>query len=456
VNKFLKENRRLKFARQSVLSKCLMDDLLTEFQSKFFIGFLLAFTNIFLHLAKMAETATIEQQTVFDQVHQQHETDIDESFDDQHENEHENEQNQHDDQPKATAVEKFENIDLEFDCPESIEFKDPNVEDRNRKNQENLTERRKPQLARNTTRTKLYKTVEKIRLSPITKKKKQFKPVTYNNKRPIINVNERLYNAALRRQPVYKTLAELVQEFDKKTRVYEDVNDTKFNDIRKNNLIHPKSPKLLSKNRNRPRTALSQLEQDELIARTIKKNTFKAQPINKKIFDDYATGIPKVPFPKKSAVKNPEIGLHSTRRFEMRREKMQAIQKSIENVNFVFKARPMPIFKKVPIMMRNNQLIKKQSSESCLNINKDKMISTIVKQTSDSTLTRIAHNDLIDCDSNHEDETKNTSPVKTILVKLSTETEDETSICEFKSLINFENSYEEDGLVNLNNNDKEN
>lgn len=308
-------------------------------------------------------------------------------------------------------------------------------------------------------------------LSPISKKKKQFKPITYNNRRPITNVNERLYNAALRRPPSYKTLAELVQDFDKKTRFYEDENLNKYRDQRKN-LMHPKSPKLLSKNRNRARTALSQLEQDELIARTIKKNTFRARPINKKIFDNYATGIPKVQCPKKSAIKNLDFGFHSTRRLEMRKEKMQAIQQSIENVNvnFVFKARPMPVFKKVPIMMRNNQMAKKQTSDTCLNQNLKKMTNTIVKQTSDSTLTRIAHNDLMsDCSSEtKEEETKtesnddhpnNVLTSKAINENLFIETEDECSICEFKSLTNFESSKEyADGIqaACLNNNDKEN
>ena len=63
-----------------------MDDYLIEFQSKFLIGFLLFFSNYFIYLARMSETA--QQQT-----------------------DQENE--------------------LEFDCPNSFDFKDPNDDDLN-------------------------------------------------------------------------------------------------------------------------------------------------------------------------------------------------------------------------------------------------------------------------------------------------------------------------------------
>ena len=340
-------------------------------------------------------------------------------------------------------------------------------------------------MIRNQTRTKLNRQqVEKKTLSPIAKKKRPFKPILYNKKSNIQNVNERLYNAAQRRQPTYKTLAELVQDFDKKTRVYEDENyeNNSNNNLKKHQLIIARSPKLLSKFRIRTRTALSQLEKDELIARTIKKNTFRAQPINKKIFDNYATGIPKIKSltcSKKTTAATTACSLLATKRLEMRKEKMQAIQQSIANVNFVFKARPMPIFynRKIPIMMRNNQLIKKQSSEMCLNKLSEKMTNTVIKQHSDSTLTRIAHqmnnlddfenyekadedflienNDQENIDLNNQ-EAKELIERKSINASLSTfKIEEESSFCEFKSLTNFENSKDyEQSIDDLKNGDE--
>ena len=279
-------------------------------------------------------------------------------------------------------------------------------------------------------------------------------------------MNERLYNAAQRRPPTYKTLAELVQEFDRKTRVYEDVHEkSSIGELKKHHLIVPRSPKLLSKNRNRARTALSQLEQDELIARTIKKNTFRAQPINKKVFENYATGIPKIQTCKKPPIKTMEFGFQTGKRLEMRKDKLQAIQQSIENSTiYVFRARPVPasVFKKVPIMMRNkHQLIKKQTSELCLSSDRsdEKMASSVVKQNSDSTLTRIAK--LTDQMNDFEEEKKENvdrnvdwnvdqkSAESELIVKSMNENlitfkvdEEESSFCEVKSLVNLESSGE--------------
>lgn len=332
-------------------------------------------------------------------------------------------------------------------------------------------------MIRNITRTKLYRSVTEKKattLSPISKKKKLIRPIIYNSNRRIIsNLNERLFNAAQRRQPTYKTLAELVQEFDKKTRVYEDENvknpANKMKNLRKN--FVPKSPKLLSKNRNRTRTALSQLEQDELIARTIKKNTFKAQPMNKKIFENYATGVPRVAkipstTSKKptTSIKNLEFNFKTEQRIERKKEKMQAIQQSIENVNnFVFKARPMPVFKKVPIMMRNNQLImRKQASDMCLNTGEKKMTNSTIKQTSDTTLNRFAQSEQIKNDNHYdiegdkqtvqENKENNELMNKSLNENLTTfkMMEEESSFCEFKSLTNFENNNE----INLINTDE--
>lgn len=109
-----------------------MDDLLTDFQSKFLIGCALLFTNIFLHLAKMSETATqqapvIEHQEI--DVDQQHEEiDIDQPQEEIDVDQKQQEIDVDQQQTDAVVVETFEN-DFVFDCPELFDFKDPNDDD---------------------------------------------------------------------------------------------------------------------------------------------------------------------------------------------------------------------------------------------------------------------------------------------------------------------------------------
>lgn len=288
--------------------------------------------------------------------------------------------------------------------------------------------------------------------SPIVRKKKPLRQVVYNRK-TFTSVNERLYNASKRRRPAYKTLAELVQDFDKKTRVYEDEND-KLSNLKKNYVV-PKSPKLVCKYRNRTKTTLSQQEQEELIARTIKKNTFKAQPVNKKIFDNYATGILKPQTAKKlTTARSLEFGFLTNKRLEMRKEKMQAIQQSIENVrpaaNNVFKARKMPVFKKVPVMLRNYHLtntIKKQTSDKCLNKSSEKMSNTVIKQNSDSTLTRIVLTDNHELDKNLIEDVEFVAKSVENMVTIDLN-EEQSNTSESKPAADFNNSNEfEDKLT---------
>lgn len=76
-----------------------MDHFLTDFQTNFYIGCLLLLSNIFIHLAKMMEET--DQPIVAD--------------------------------PPIAAQEAIvqHSEELEFDCPNSFNFKDPNVEDFN-------------------------------------------------------------------------------------------------------------------------------------------------------------------------------------------------------------------------------------------------------------------------------------------------------------------------------------
>lgn len=354
----------------------------------------------------------------------------------------------------------MEENDFEFDCPKSFDFKDPNVDDAKANDvvedfqENNLTSR--PRLIRNQTRTKLIS--KKMANSPIAKRKKPLRPVMYNRK-TIASVNERLYNAAKRRRPTYKTMAELVQDFDKKTRVYEDEND-KVSNLKRSHVV-PRSPKLVCKYRNRSK-ALSQQEQDELIARANRQNTFKAQPLNKKIFDNYATGILKPQTAKKLTVARSlePPGFLTSTRVDRRKEKMQAIQQSIENVrptiNNAFKARKMPNFKKVPVVLRNYHLtntIKKQTSDKCLNKNSEKMTNTVIKQNSDSTLIRIVSTDNHELDKNAVKDVEFIDKYDDNLVDI--DLNEEQSNGESKTLTNFENSKEcEDNVEDQSENDE--
>ena len=72
-----------------------MDHFLTEFQTNFYIGVLLLFSNFFIHLAKMIEADANPSPTVHQEAIAHH------------------------------------SAELEFDCPGSFNFKDPNVDDFN-------------------------------------------------------------------------------------------------------------------------------------------------------------------------------------------------------------------------------------------------------------------------------------------------------------------------------------
>lgn len=160
---------------------------------------------------------------------------------------------------------------------------------------------------------------------------------------------------------IHKTMAELIKEFHSKTRVYDNKeNPNQTSKVKSWARVIPRSPKLLSVNRNRPRNVLSRLEQEELIGENIKKNTFKANPINKKIFEKCPTTTHAA---HKSEAKPPLKFVEFNFRMDARLESRKAKDEPDHSERFVFKARPMPQFKSIPIQMRQH---KKQSCTGAL------------------------------------------------------------------------------------------
>lgn len=96
-----------------------MDVFLTEFQTNFYIGCLLLLSNIFIHLTAMIETET--NPPTVDRLTASPVTAIQTTV-----------------SPTKTSPAKADHEpiaqhseDLEFDCPSSFNFKDPNVDDLN-------------------------------------------------------------------------------------------------------------------------------------------------------------------------------------------------------------------------------------------------------------------------------------------------------------------------------------
>lgn len=196
----------------------------------------------------------------------------------------------------------------------------------------------------------------------------------------------------------HKTMAELVNDFHHNTRVYDHhkhhpqvkstnkENPTKGKDSTR---MIPRAPKLLAINRNRNRTVLSHLEQEEEIAENIRKNTFKANPINKRLFDKsivhhHNTTTATTQKPANITCKSIEsksssqFNLRSDARREARKmQKMVAEKENDDENRFVFKARPMPNFKAIQMRPFKKQNSDQQLKKSAVQPLSDK--STAIK-----------------------------------------------------------------------------
>jgi hypothetical protein len=114
------------------------------------------------------------------------------------------------------------------------------------------------------------------------------------------------------------------------------------------------SPKLLAKNRQRQ--CSTKQEQDDLIAQQIKKYTFKANPLNKKLFDSKygASGVPKVKSGKQPT-KSVGMSFQTEKRHEAWSNKVASNNVKVEE-KFVFKARPLPsMFKRSASSVSTNK-----------------------------------------------------------------------------------------------------
>ncbi|CAG2165132.1 unnamed protein product [Oppiella nova] len=168
-------------------------------------------------------------------------------------------------------------------------------------------------------------------------------------------VVSRLYSTAKKKATnTYKTMAELLKEFETKPR---SCDHRSHSTERKavapagtgmgsrssstSSLTRPKSPKLHSMLRHRrtPRPT------EDIIASEIKKYSFKANPIRKKLFDaKFASGIPRV-----KSIKEPtkavEMHFQTEVRNQMRAVKTTDDKSAKQPKALPFKAHPMPEFK---------------------------------------------------------------------------------------------------------------
>jgi hypothetical protein len=205
-------------------------------------------------------------------------------------------------------------------------------------------------------------------------KNKVVKPAA--TKKLIERLTQRLFisksaTVAMEQRQSQKTMAELIHDFHQNTRIYDNKENPVQSKWKALARVIPRSPKLLSVMRNRPRNVLSQLEQEQLIGENIKKNTFKANPINKRIFQK-SPPISTCQKPEYKPIKCTEFNLRTVARLESR--KVKEDNKEHDNAErFVFKARPMPQFKPISIQMRP---LKKHLSDV-----------TLKKQVSDTKIT---------------------------------------------------------------------
>lgn len=166
------------------------------------------------------------------------------------------------------------------------------------------------------------------------------------------SVSTSLYSAVKTSNDKYKSMAELVNEFETKPRGYDRSRSLERNTSGQrsrsssvSSLTRPISPKLHAIHRHRCNS--NQLETEEMIAQEIKKYSFKANPIRKKLFDaKYASGIPIV---KSTKAPTKAIGMsfQTQKRNEIRSTKsVSNDDKSEHNEKILFRATPMPSFKK--------------------------------------------------------------------------------------------------------------
>jgi hypothetical protein len=165
------------------------------------------------------------------------------------------------------------------------------------------------------------------------------------------SIGSSLYSAVKNTTTKYKSMAELINEFETKPRDYDRSRSLERSTCGQrsrsssvSSLTRPISPKLHATHRHRCDS--NQLTREEMIAQEIKKYAFKANPIRKKLFDaKFASGIPRV---KSSKAPTKAIGMSflTEKRNELRSTK--SIENNADEDNKEktrFRANPMPAFK---------------------------------------------------------------------------------------------------------------
>ena len=172
-----------------------------------------------------------------------------------------------------------------------------------------------------------------------------------NRKVSAQSVVSRLYSSVKKRENGYKSMAELLKEFETHTRDFEQRSRSldrgpgcgeRSRSSSVSSLTRPKSPKLHSVHRHRP----TPRQTEDIIASQIKKYSFKANPIRKKLFDaNFASGIPRVKS-SKAPTKAIPMKFLTEKRNELRSAKHPSNEDRPEDqTKFQFKAHPMPAFK---------------------------------------------------------------------------------------------------------------
>ncbi len=189
------------------------------------------------------------------------------------------------------------------------------------------------------------------RVNSFSKKGTPIRKLTVERRVSSQSIGSSLHSAVKNTTTKYKSMAELINEFETKPRDYDRSRSLERSTCGQrsrsssvSSLTRPLSPKLHAIHRHRCDS--NQLTREEMIAQEIKKYAFKANPIRKKLFDaKFASGIPRV---KSSKAPTKAIGMSflTEKRNEFRSSKSIANNADEDNKEKTrFRANPMPAFK---------------------------------------------------------------------------------------------------------------
>lgn len=204
------------------------------------------------------------------------------------------------------------------------------------------------------------KTVTLISPPKAAPKQSQKRSMSANRRKPtplrrsVAKVNAasvvaRLYSTTKKADNSYKSMAELLRDFETGPRSSDRSRSQgrggcgqRSRSSSVSSLTRPQSPKLRSLQRHRP----TPRQTEDIIASEIKKYSFKANPIRRKLFDEkFASGIPRVKS-NKAPTKAIEMHFLTEKRHELRVAKHSDDEHNLnDKPEFRFKANPMPAFR---------------------------------------------------------------------------------------------------------------